>query len=139
MEVVYQGIRLTPEEIAASAIQEDVDVVGLSILSGSHLELVPRVVELIRAEGADIPVIVGGIIPAAHVEKLTAAGVERVYTPKDFEINRIMGEIADLVAERQRRGGTARLGEVRARRAPARRSRRGSSARSAWRSPDTSR
>ena len=70
MEVVYQGIRLTPEEIAASAIQEDVDVVGLSILSGSHLELVPRVVELIRAEGADIPVIVGGIIPPAHARKL---------------------------------------------------------------------
>ncbi len=101
MEVVYQGIRLTPEEIAASAIQEDVDVVGLSILSGSHLELVPKVVELIRADGADIPVVVGGIIPPAHVPKLTEAGVERVYTPKDFEINRIMGEIADLVAERQ--------------------------------------
>ena len=100
MEVVYQGIRLTPDEIAASAIQEDVDVVGLSILSGSHLELVPRVVELIRAEGADIPVVVGGIIPPAHVPKLTEAGIERVYTPKDFEINRIMGEIADLVAER---------------------------------------
>ena len=100
MEVIYQGIRLTPEEIANSAIQEDVDVVGLSILSGSHLELVPRVVELIRAEGAEIPVIVGGIIPAAHVARLREAGVERVYTPKDFEINRIMGEIADLVAER---------------------------------------
>ncbi|MBA2546009.1 MAG: protein meaA [Solirubrobacterales bacterium] len=102
-EVVYQGIRLTPDEIAASAIQEDVDVVGLSILSGSHLELVPRVVELIRAEGADIPVIVGGIIPPAHVQKLKDAGIERVYTPKDFEINRIMGEIADLVAERDTR------------------------------------
>jgi (2R)-ethylmalonyl-CoA mutase len=100
MEVVYQGIRLTPDEIAASAIQEDVDVVGLSILSGSHLELVPRVVELIRAEGADIPVIVGGIIPPAHVPKLKEAGIDRVYTPKDFEINRIMSEIADLVAER---------------------------------------
>jgi (2R)-ethylmalonyl-CoA mutase len=98
MEVIYQGIRLTPEEIAASAVQEDVDVVGLSILSGSHLELVPRVVELIRAEGAEIPVIVGGIIPPAHVEMLREAGVKRVYTPKDFEINRIMSEIADLVA-----------------------------------------
>ncbi len=103
MEVVYQGIRLTPDEIASSAIQEDVDVVGLSILSGSHLELVPRVVELIRAEGSDIPVIVGGIIPPAHVSKLTDAGIDRVYTPKDFEINRIMGEIADLVAERDKR------------------------------------
>jgi len=103
MEVVYQGIRLTPDEIAASAIQEDVDVVGLSILSGSHLELVPRVVELIRAEGADIPVIVGGIIPPADVQKLKDVGIERVYTPKDFEINRIMGEIADLVSERDTR------------------------------------
>ncbi|HET8976246.1 MAG TPA: protein meaA [Solirubrobacterales bacterium] len=98
MEVVYQGIRLTPDEIAASAVQEDVDVVGLSILSGSHLELVPRVVELLRAEGSQIPVIVGGIIPPAHVAPLQEAGIERVYTPKDFELNRIMGEIADLVA-----------------------------------------
>jgi (2R)-ethylmalonyl-CoA mutase len=100
MEVVYQGIRLTPEEIAGSAIQEDVDVVGLSILSGSHRELVPRVVELLRAEGAEIPVVVGGIIPHADVAPLEQAGVSRVYTPKDFELNRIMGEIADLVAER---------------------------------------
>jgi (2R)-ethylmalonyl-CoA mutase len=100
MEVVYQGIRLTPEEIAASAVQEDVDVVGLSILSGSHRELVPKVVELLRAEGAEIPVVVGGIIPPADVAPLTEAGVERVYTPKDFELNKIMAEIADLVAER---------------------------------------
>ncbi len=100
MEVVYQGIRLTPEEIAGSAIQEDVDVVGLSILSGSHRELVPRIVELLRAEGTDIPVVVGGIIPHADIDPLKEAGVARVYTPKDFEINRIMGEIADLVAER---------------------------------------
>ncbi len=100
MEVVYQGIRLTPEEIANSAIQEDVDVVGLSILSGSHRELVPRIVELLRAEGTEIPVVVGGIIPQADVGPLKEAGVARVYTPKDFELNRIMGEIADLVAER---------------------------------------
>jgi ethylmalonyl-CoA mutase len=100
MEVVYQGIRLTPEEIAASAVQEDVDVVGLSILSGSHRELVPRIVELLQAEGAEIPVVVGGIIPQADVAPLKAAGVAEVYTPKDFEINRIMREIADLVAER---------------------------------------
>jgi (2R)-ethylmalonyl-CoA mutase len=104
MEVIYQGIRLTPEEIAASAVQEDVDVVGLSILSGSHRALVPRVVELLRADGAEIPVVVGGIIPPADVEPLREAGVERVYTPKDFELNRIMGEIADLVAERHGRG-----------------------------------
>ena len=102
MEVVYQGIRLTPEEIAASAVQEDVDVVGLSILSGSHRELVPRVVELLRSEGAEIPVVVGGIIPAADAAAMREAGVDGVYTPKDFEINRIMGEIAELVADRHR-------------------------------------
>ncbi len=100
MEVVYQGIRLTPEEIAASALQEDVDVVGLSILSGSHLELVPRVVELLSGEGVDVPVIVGGIIPPADARKLAERGIARVYTPKDFELNRIMSDIAALVAER---------------------------------------
>jgi len=100
MEVVYQGIRLTPEEIAGSAIEEDVDVVGLSILSGSHRELVPRVVELLRAEGVEIPVVVGGIIPPADEVAMRDAGVAAVYTPKDFELNRIMSEIADLVAER---------------------------------------
>ena len=99
MEVIYQGIRLTPEEIAASAVQEDVDVIGLSILSGSHLELVPRVVELIREAGAEAPVIAGGIIPPADARKLAEAGVDRVYTPKDFDLNRIMVDIADLVAE----------------------------------------
>jgi (2R)-ethylmalonyl-CoA mutase len=102
MEVIYQGIRLTPEQIAKSAVEEDVDVVGLSILSGSHRELVPRVVELLRADGADIPVVVGGIIPAADAAAMREAGVDGVYTPKDFEINRIMGEIAELVAERHR-------------------------------------
>src|SRR6476659_668095 len=102
MEVIYQGIRLTPEQIANSAVQEDVDVVGLSILSGSHRELVPRVVELLREQGADIPVVVGGIIPAADAVAMREAGVDGVYTPKDFEINRIMGEIAELVAERHR-------------------------------------
>jgi (2R)-ethylmalonyl-CoA mutase len=100
MEVIYQGIRLTPEQIAASAIQEDVDVVGLSILSGSHLQLVPETVRLLQAEGADVPVVVGGIIPAADAERLREAGVAGVYTPKDFDLNRIMGEIAALVAER---------------------------------------
>ena len=100
MEVIYQGIRLTPEEIAASAVQEDVDVVGLSILSGSHRELVPRVVELIREAGVDAPVVVGGIIPPADEVKLTEAGIARVYTPKDFDLNRIMVDIAELVADR---------------------------------------
>jgi (2R)-ethylmalonyl-CoA mutase len=97
MEVVYQGIRLTPEQIAATARDEDVDVVGLSILSGSHLEVVPEVVRLLRAEGVDAPVIVGGIIPDSDRERLLAAGVAAVYTPKDFELGRIMAEIATLV------------------------------------------
>jgi (2R)-ethylmalonyl-CoA mutase len=100
MEVVYAGIRLTPEQIAASAIEEDVDVVGLSILSGSHRELVPEVLELLKESGDEVPVIVGGIIPPADERALLEAGVARVYTPKDFEINRIMAEIVDLVAER---------------------------------------
>jgi (2R)-ethylmalonyl-CoA mutase len=103
MEVVYQGIRLTPEEIAASAVQEDVDVVGLSILSGSHMELIPDIVRMLRDEGVDVPVVVGGIIPPAHAERLRADGVARVYTPKDFDLNRIMGEIAELVGERASR------------------------------------
>jgi (2R)-ethylmalonyl-CoA mutase len=98
MEVIYQGIRLTPEQIAAVARDEDVDVVGLSILSGSHLELVPDVVERLRAEGVDAPVVVGGIIPEEDRPVLLAAGVARVYTPKDFELGRIMGDIADLAA-----------------------------------------
>ena len=102
MEVIYQGIRLTPEQIAASARDEDVDVVGLSILSGSHRELVPETVRLLRDAGLDVPVVVGGIIPSADADALLGAGVARVYTPKDFDLNRIMGEIADLVNERAR-------------------------------------
>jgi ethylmalonyl-CoA mutase len=106
MEVIYQGIRLTPEQIASSALEEDVDVIGLSILSGSHRELVPETVRLLREQGIEAPVIVGGIIPPADAEALRQAGVDRVYTPKDFDVNRIMSEIADLVAER--RGASAR-------------------------------
>ncbi|MGH2964480.1 MAG: protein meaA [Solirubrobacterales bacterium] len=102
MEVIYQGIRLTPEQIAASARDEDVDVVGLSILSGSHRELVPETVRLLREAELDVPVVVGGIIPAADADALRDAGVARVYTPKDFDLNRIMSEIADLVSERAR-------------------------------------
>ena len=75
-------------------------MVGLSILSGSHLELIPEVVRLLRDEGVDVPVVVGGIIPPADAERLREAGVAGVYTPKDFDINRIMGEIVELVAER---------------------------------------
>jgi len=96
MEVVYQGIRLTPEQIAAAARDEDVDVIGLSILSGSHLELVPEVVRLVRAEGVDAPVVVGGIIPEDDRQKLTELGVAAVYTPKDFQLTRIMSDITDL-------------------------------------------
>ena len=107
MEVIYQGIRLTPEEIAESALQEDVDVVGLSILSGSHLELIPEVVRLLRDEGVDVPVVVGGIIPPADAERLREAGVDGVYTPKDFDINRIMGEIVELVGQRAGAGAAA--------------------------------
>jgi (2R)-ethylmalonyl-CoA mutase len=107
MEVIYQGIRLTPEEIASSALQEDVDVVGLSILSGSHLELVPEVVHMLREEGVEAPVVAGGIIPPADAKRLREAGVAGVYTPKDFDINRIMGEIVELVGQRAEAGATA--------------------------------
>jgi (2R)-ethylmalonyl-CoA mutase len=96
-EVVYQGIRSTPSQIAAAARDEDVDVVGLSILSGSHLELVPAVMRELRHLGVNVPVIVGGIIPDGDVKALRSAGVAAVYTPKDFELTRIMGEIVDLV------------------------------------------
>jgi ethylmalonyl-CoA mutase len=102
MEVIYQGIRLTPAEIAAAARDEDVDVVGLSILSGSHLELVPEVIRLIRDAGVDAPVVVGGIIPEEDRRTLEAAGVAAVYTPKDFELARIMDDIASQ-AEQFRR------------------------------------
>jgi ethylmalonyl-CoA mutase len=98
MEVIYQGIRLTPEQIAAVARDEDVELIGLSILSGSHLELVPEVVRRVRELGVDAPVVVGGIIPEDDRPSLLAGGVAAVYTPKDFELGRIMGEIADLVA-----------------------------------------
>ncbi len=101
MEVVYSGIRLTPEQIAASARDEDVDVVGLSILSGSHLELVPQVIALLRAEGVDVPVVVGGIIPEEDRPRLLGAGVAAVYTPKDYEMARIIDDIADLVEKRR--------------------------------------
>ncbi len=101
MDVVYEGIRLTPARIAAAAVQEGVHVVGLSILSGSHAELIPSVLEELSDAGAgDVPVVVGGIIPPADERALLAAGVARVYTPKDFEVSKIMGDIVDLVVER---------------------------------------
>jgi (2R)-ethylmalonyl-CoA mutase len=99
MDVVYEGIRLTPARIARTAVDEGVHVVGLSILSGSHAELIPSVLEELREAGADVPVVVGGIIPRADEEALLAAGVARVYTPKDFQVSRIMGDIVELVAQ----------------------------------------
>ena len=103
MEVVYSGIRLTPEQIAASARDEDPDVIGLSILSGSHLALVPEVMSQLKKAGVSSPVIVGGIIPEDDREKLTELGVVAVYTPKDFDIARIMREIAEITVERRKK------------------------------------
>jgi len=102
MEVIYSGIRLTPEQIAASARDEDPDVIGLSILSGSHLSLVPAVIEHLRKEGVASPVVVGGIIPEDDRPRLLSAGVAAVYTPKDFELSRIMRDIAELAAAGRR-------------------------------------
>ncbi len=104
MEVIYQGIRLRPEQIAAVARDEDVEVIGLSILSGSHMELIPDVVKMLRDEGVTAPVVAGGIIPEEDRDRLIADGVARVYTPKDFELAHIMGELTDL-AEAARNGG----------------------------------
>ncbi|CCH34573.1 protein meaA [Actinosynnema sp. NPDC047251] len=99
-EVVYQGIRLTPAQIVAAAVQEDVHVVGLSILSGSHLEVVPAVVDGLRAAGAgDVPVIVGGIVPPDDADKLRDRGIARVFTPKDYELTQIMDEIVSVIRE----------------------------------------
>ncbi len=97
-EVIYQGIRLSPEQIVASALEEDVDAIGLSIHSGSHLTLVPRILELLRQRGGDIPVVVGGIIPDADRLALQAAGVARVWTPGEATLTDIIGELVDLIA-----------------------------------------
>ena len=97
-EVVYQGIRLTSAQIVAAAVEEDVQVVGLSILSGSHMGAVPEVLEGLRAAGlGDVPVIVGGIIPDGDARQLRAAGVAAVFTPKDFELTEIMRQIVEIV------------------------------------------
>jgi (2R)-ethylmalonyl-CoA mutase len=99
-EVVYQGIRLTPAQIVAAAVAEDVDLVGLSILSGSHLDAVPAVLDGLRAAGRpDLPVVVGGIIPSDDAATLRRAGVARVFTPKDFALNDIMDELVTVVRE----------------------------------------
>jgi len=99
-EVVYSGIRLTPRQIVSAAVEEDVDVVGLSILSGSHLSAVPDVIEGLREAGlTDVPVVLGGIIPEADAEPLRAAGVARIFTPKDFAITDVLGQIVDAIEQ----------------------------------------
>ena len=96
MEVVYQGIRRTPDQIAATARHEDVDLIGLSALSGSHVELVPAVLAALAAVGVHAPVIVGGIIPGEDHEALRSAGVVRIYTPSDYEIGAMMSDLSEL-------------------------------------------
>mgnify|MGYP000847632111 CR=1 FL=1 len=109
-EVVYDGIRLTPQQIAQAAQEEGVHVVGLSILSGSHMELVGSVLQELRARDlAALPVVAGGIIPPADAERLLALGVRAIYTPKDFNLNAIMGDIVDVVRESN---GLERLGSL---------------------------
>ena len=101
MDVVYEGIRLTPSQIATSAAQEGVHVVGLSILSGSHRELIPSVLDALRDAGAsEVPVVVGGIIPEADAAWLRETGVAAVYTPKDWDLRRMIRDIVALVAKR---------------------------------------
>jgi (2R)-ethylmalonyl-CoA mutase len=98
MEVVYEGIRLTPAQIVRAAVDESAHVVGLSILSGSHVPLVSELMDRMRKEGlGDIPVVVGGIIPPEDAVKLKSFGVAAVYTPKDFQLNDIMADIVRLV------------------------------------------
>jgi ethylmalonyl-CoA mutase len=96
MEVIYEGIRLTPEQIVRAAVDEDVHLVGLSILSGSHLSLVPQVVEGLRREGHEVPVVAGGIIPPADAAKLREGGVAAVFTPKDFDLTEVLASVAEL-------------------------------------------
>ena len=97
MQVVYEGIRLTPEEIVAAARKQKAHVIGLSVLSGSHLPLVEDVVARMKAAGLDVPLVVGGIIPPEDAEALAKSGVAAVYTPKDFELNRIMSDVVRIV------------------------------------------
>ena len=103
MEVVYSGIRLTPEQIAASARDEDPDVIGLSILSGSHLDLVPEVMSQLKKFKVTAPVVVGGIIPEGDRARLKKLGVAAIYTPKDFDIARIMRDIAELTVNSRKK------------------------------------
>ena len=98
--MIYQGIRLTPAQIVSAAVEEDVHVVGLSVLSGSHLQVVPAVLQGLKEAGLDdVPVVVGGIIPDSDARRLREQGVARVFTPKDFGLTDIMGEIVDVIRE----------------------------------------
>jgi len=111
MDVVYEGIRLTPSQIATSAAQEGVHVIGLSILSGSHRELIPAVLAELREAGIpEVPVVVGGIIPEADATSLRESGVAAVYTPKDWNLNQMMRDIISLVGEQLDESGAARSG-----------------------------
>ena len=102
MDIAYEGIRLTPDEIVAAAAADDAHVIGLSILSGSHIALIGDVINKLKEAGlSHIPVIAGGIIPEDDAEKLREMGVAAVYTPKDFELNKIMGDIITLVDPRK--------------------------------------
>jgi (2R)-ethylmalonyl-CoA mutase len=113
MDVVYEGIRLTPSQIASSAAQEGVHVIGLSILSGSHAELIPSVLQALAEAGVEnVPVVVGGIIPDADAVALREAGVAAVYTPKDWDLNQMMRDIIALVAEQLDDSGAAHSGEA---------------------------
>jgi len=97
MDITYDGIRLTPDEIIAAVKRDDAHVVGLSILSGSHVPLVADFMEKLRANGfGHVPVVAGGIIPEDDAERLRSMGIARVYTPKDFELNTIMRDIIEL-------------------------------------------
>jgi (2R)-ethylmalonyl-CoA mutase len=108
-EVIYQGIRLTPQDIVSAAAQEDVHCIGLSILSGSHLQLVPEILEGLNAAGmADVPVVLGGIIPDDDAQALIELGVAAVFTPKDFDLTQIMAEIVGIIRARQV-AGTAQV------------------------------
>ena len=98
MDIAYEGIRLSPEQIVTAAQADGPDVIGLSILSGSHVPLIADIMDRLRSENlGHIPVMVGGIIPDEDAEKLRGFGVARVYTPKDFELNRIMMDIVHLL------------------------------------------
>jgi ethylmalonyl-CoA mutase len=104
--VIYSGIRLTPAQIVAAAVQEDVHVVGLSVLSGSHLSVVPDVLDGLRAAGLeDVALVVGGIVPDADAVRLRDLGVARVFTPKDFEMSRVLDEVVDAIRETNQLGG----------------------------------